>query len=266
MAVDWWMPGNEALSRAREAAEKALRLDPLLAEAHTWLAFVHWWYDQDLAATRRELETALAMLADSAITHAAYGWFLVSIGETEAGLAEARRAVELDPLSPEINAWLGGMSLYFARHYDEAIEQLRTTVAIDPDYWFPHEWLGRAYAREGRFAEAIAELRTAQRLDAGNMEVESALGRVYADAGNRAEALQVLDHLRERSKGEFVSGSNLATLEIGLGQTDEALESLARAAAQHSWLVVFWKVDPELDPLRSDPRFSALLTKVGQKP
>ena len=266
MAVDWWMPADEALPRAREAAEKALRLDPSLAEAHTWLAFVHWWYDQDQAATRHELETALGMLPDSAITHAAYGWFLVTIGETEAGLAAARHAVELDPLSQEINAWLGGMSLYFARHYDDAIDQLRTTVFIDPDYWFPHEWLGRAYARKGRFAEATAELQTAQRLDPGNLEVESALGRVYADAGNSAEALEMLNHLRERSRTEFVSGSNLATIEIGLGQIDKALESLARAAAQHSWLVVFWKVDPELDPLRSDPRFSALLAKVGQKP
>ncbi len=262
---DWRMPPNQALPRAREAAEKALRLDPSLAEAHTWLGFVHWWYDQDLAATRREMETALAMQPDSAITRADYGWYLVSIGETEAGLAEARRGVELEPLSAEINAILG-MSLYYARYYDEAIGQLRTTVAIDPDYWFTYEWLGRAYARQGRFAESIAELQTAQRLDSAKLEIESVLGRVQADAGNRADALAVLDHLRERSQGEYVSGSYLATVQIGLGQTDEAFESLAHAAAQRSWCVSFWKVDPELDPVRSDPRFSALLKQVGQTP
>jgi serine/threonine-protein kinase len=262
---DWRMPPDEALPRAREAAEKALRLDPSLAEAHTWLGYMHWWYDQDLAATRRELETALAMQPDSAITRAYYGWYLVSIGEVEAGLAEARRGAELEPLSAEINATLG-FTLYAAHRYDEAIQQLRTTLAIDPDYWFTYEWLGRVYARQGRFAEATAALQTAQRLDPPQLEIESLLGRVYADAGDRARAVAVLHHLRERSKEEYVSGSYLATVQIGLGQKDEAFESLARAAAQHTWLVGFWKVDPELDPVRSDPRFAVLLAKVGQKP
>ena len=84
----------------------------------------------------------------------------LAIGHIDEGLAESRRAVELDPLSPEINTALG-FNLYFARRYDEAIKQLRTTIAIDPDYWWAHEWLGRAYARVGRFSEAIAEMRTA---------------------------------------------------------------------------------------------------------
>lgn len=266
ITADWRMPGNEALPRAREAAEKALRLDPSLAEAHTWLGVVHLWYDHDHAATRREFETAIAMLPESAITHAWYGWYLVGAGQVDEGLAESRRAVELDPLSHEITAGLG-MVLYFARRYDEAIKQLRTAVAIDPDYWFTREWLGRTYARLGRFAEAVAELHDAQRLEgSGNVEIESALGRVYADAGNRTEATKVLNHLRERRRDEFVSGAFVATVQVGLHATDEALASLAQAEGQHSWFVAWWKVDPELDPLRSDPRFTALLKKVGLEP
>jgi tetratricopeptide (TPR) repeat protein len=264
--ADWRMPGNEALLRAREAAEKALRLDPSLAEAHTWLAVVHWWYDYDYVATRREFETAIAMLPDSAITHVWNGSYLVGVGQVDEGLAESRRAVELDPLSPEINSLLG-LNLYFARRYDEAIKQLRTAVAIDPDYWFTHEWLGRTYARLGKFSEAVAELQDAQRLEgSGNVEIESALGRVYADAGNRTEATKVLTHLRERMRDEIISAAFVVTIHVGLGEKEEALVALAQAEAQHSYFVGWWKVDPELDPLRSDPRFTALLKKVGLEP
>ena len=261
--TEWLMSGTEAFSRAREAAEKALQLDPSLAEAHVWLGSVRWWYDWDYAAARRELQTALTMQPELATAHEMNGWYLVATGQIDEGLAESRRAVELDPLSPEINTVLS-FNLYFARRYEEAIRQLRTTVTIDPDYWYAHLWLGRAYARTGRFSEAVAELHTAQRLEgAGNAEIESALGRVHADGGNRAEATKVLTHLRERARDEFVSAAFIATIHIGLGEMDEALAALAQAEAQHSYHVGWCKVDPDLDPLRSDPRFTALLKKVG---
>jgi Flp pilus assembly protein TadD len=159
------------------------------------------------------------------------------------------------------------VSLYQAHRYDEAITQLRTALAIDPDDWFAREWLGRAYARLGRFPEATAELRTAQQgKGSGNAEIESALGRVYADAGNRAEATNMLEHLRQRKQHELISAAFLATVQVGLGATDDAFASLTQANAQRSWFVVMWKVDPELDPLRSDPRFAALLKQAGFEP
>ena len=203
------------------------------------------------------------MQPELATAHEYNGWYLVATGQIDEGLAESRRAVELDPLSPEINTVLG-FNLYFARRYDEAIKQLRTAITIDPDYWWEHEWLGRAYARVGRFSEAVAELHTAQRLPGiGGAEVESALGRAYADAGDRAEATKVLEHLHERSRDEFVSAAYVATIHVGLGEVDEAFAALAQAEVEHSYFVGWWKVDPELDPLRSDPRFTALLKKVG---
>ncbi len=259
--TDGLLEGSECLPRAREAAEKALQLDPSLAEAHTWLGAVHWWYDRDDAAARRELETAIAMQPDLASAHEMYGWYLVAAGEVDAGLAESRRAVELDPLSSETNAWLGA-NLYLTRRYDEAIKQLRTAVGTDPDYTYAHLFLGRAYARTGRFSDAIAELRTATQL-APSPEGESALGRAYSDAGDRSKATGVLDHLREQMHDTFVSAAFLATVHVGLGQVDEAFAALEEAAAQHSYYAGWWKLDPELDPLRSDPRFTALLKKVG---
>ncbi len=224
---------------------------------------MHWWYDRDHTAARHELQTALAMQPESASTHEIHGWYLVSTGRPDEGLAAARRAVELDPLSSETNASLG-MNLYLARRYDEAIKQLRTTTSTDPDYWYAHMWLGRAFGRTGRFSEAIAVLRTAQELDpTRSPETEAALGRAYADAGDRVEATKVLEHLLQRQKHEFICASFLANMHVGLGQTNEAFAALAQAETEHSYYVAMWKVDPDLDPLRSDPRFTALLKKVG---
>ena len=123
-------------------------------------------------------------------------------------------------------------------------------------------WLGRVYARAGRFPEAIAELREAQRLSPF-AEVEAALGRTYADAGDGVEATKVLNHLRERMRDEFVSPGYVAIILVGIGKTDEALAALAEAEVQRWYDVGYWKVDPYLDPLRSNPRFKALLKKVG---
>jgi len=263
-ATDGVMSGSEALPRAREAAEKALRLDPSLAEPHTWLGAVHWLYDRNDTAARRELETAVTMQPDLAVAHEMKGWYLVATGAFEEGLAESRRAVELDPLSPETNTVLG-FNLYFARHDDEALTQLRTAVSTDPDYWFARLWLGRAYARAGRLSDALAELRSGQEKTT-DPELESAIGRVYADAGDRAAATTVLDHLHARMRDEFVSAAFMATIHAGLGEGDDALAALAQAAAQHSYYVGWWNIDPELDPLRADPRFSALLKQVGLEP
>ncbi len=206
---------------------------------------------------------ALTMQPDLATAHEWNGIYLVIAGQADEGLAESRRAVELDPLSPETNTFLG-LNLYFVRRYDEAIKQLRTAIATDPGYWYAHLWIGRAYARAGRSSEAIAELRSAQRLEgSGSPEIESALGRAYADGGDRAEATKVLDHLRNRMRDEFIAATFMATMHAGLGEVDEAFAALGQAEAQHSYYVPWWKVDPELDPLRSDPRFTVLLKKVG---
>ncbi len=259
--VDWALPSSEAMPRAREAAEKALQLDPSLAEAHVWLAIVNWWYDHDVEATRREFQTALTLQPQLASAHSWYGSFLGNLGQFDEGIAESRRALQLDPLSANASIF-HGYNLYFAGRNDAAIEQLRTAIAIDPDNWWAHSWLGRAYARAGRFPEAITAVQRALQFSS-SPEAESVLGRVYADAGDRVEATKVLDHLRERMRDGFVSPAYVATILIGLGQLDEALVELAKAAEARSYYVMYWKVDPDLNPLRSDPRFIALLKKVG---
>jgi TolB-like protein/class 3 adenylate cyclase/Flp pilus assembly protein TadD len=262
-AIDWALSPLEACPRAREAAEKALALDPSLAEAHVFLATERYMCAFDYEGARHDFETALALQPELSSAHEWYGYYLVATGETEKGLAEARKAVELDPLSAHTSTMLG-MNLFFAGQNDAAAKALRTAIAIDPDAWWAREYLARAYARDGKFSEAIAELQRGQQ-SSTNPEIESVLGRVYADSGDRAAATKVLDHLRERAHNEFIAPAYIATILIGLGQTDEAFAALAEAAEQRSWYVTLWKIDPDLDPLRGDPRFAALLEKVGLK-
>lgn len=260
------MAGSHAFPRMREAAEKALQFDPTLAEAHVWLGFAHLFYDRDAAAGQREFQTALAMQPALASIHQYYGLFLGETGNLEAGIAESRRAVALDPLSPEASTWLS-VNLYMARRYEEAIAELRATLSGNPEYDYARLWIGRAYARTGRYPEAITELKRAlQSAKFGNSEYRSALGRAYADAGDTAEATRVLNELRERSPNEFVSAVFVALIQVGLNDTDGALAALAQAALEHSYTVPWWNIDPELDPLRADPRFIALIKKIGQRP
>ncbi len=269
MAYSYWVSsdyafsGRDAFPRMAEAAEKALQLDSSLAEAHVWLAGMHWMLRHDHAAAAKEYELAIKMQPDLASAHEFYGWLLSSLGEVEKSLSEGRRAVDLDPLSSEISA-VFGFTLYLARRYDEAITQLRIAVSIDPDYFYAHEILGRAYARAGRYREAISELETAQRLEGeGSCESQSALARAYADAGDVTNARRVFAEMRERMQDRFLSDAYVATIHIGLGETDEAIAALTRAEEQKSYWSNLWKVDPELDPVRADPRFIALMKKVG---
>jgi adenylate cyclase len=264
-SVDWVLSPLEACPRASEAAEKALQLDPSLAEAHVWLAMARWWCGRDFDGARRDFETALASQPELSSIHEWYGYYLVANGETEKGLAESRRAVELDPLSAHTSTILG-MNLFFADRRDAAAKQLRTAITIDPDSsWLAHEFLGRVYARDGRFPEAIAELLAAQKMSA-SPEIASVLGRIYADAGDRTAATKVLNRLRERRRDEFIAPAFIAAILVGLGETDEAFAALNEADAERSWYVTLWKIDPDLDPLRSDPRFTALLKKAGFQP
>jgi len=256
-----YLPGSEAMPRARAAAEKALELDPSLAEAHADLGWVIWLGDRDHAMARREFETAVSMQPRLAYAHEMYGWYLVAVGETEKGLSESRRGVELDPLSPETNTVLG-FNLYFARRYDDAIRQLRTAIAVNPDYNWAHEFLGRALARKHDWSSAFAELATASRLTGGALaEIDAAVARAHADKGEKDKAREVLDRFGKADT--FVPSYHSAVICAGLGDLDRAFQLLAKADAERSFWTGWLAVDPDVDVLKSDPRFADLLKMAG---
>ncbi len=261
-AVDWTLSPTEAMPKAKEAARKALEIDDDLAEAHSDMAWIHYYYDWDWAAAESESRRAIELKPNNSVAHDTYAEFLVPMGRTDEGIAENKKAIDLDPLSLHTNAALG-VGLYYAHRYAQAIVQLRKTIDLDPTYWWAHSYLGRAYAQQGQFPEAIAEFQEALRSARGITEPKAFLGRVYAVSGKRAEARKVLDELNEVSKQIYVSPYNIALIYAGLGEKDQALAWLERAFAERSTWMPYLKVDPGLDSLRSEPRFQDLLRRMN---
>ena len=259
-ASDWFMSSKEALPKAGAAAKKALELDDQVAEAHTSLATVKWWFDWDWAGAEAEFKRAIQLNPNDAKTLEFYGWYLIVIGRIEDGIEQSRHAQTQDPLSVETNT-LFGQSLYFARRYDQAIEQLRATVDMDQNYWLAHSFLGRAYEQEGKFDDAIVEFQRALQIEKNVAENSAMLAHAYALSGKNGEAERILQQLR--SSATYVPPYNIAIVYAGLGDKDQAFASLERAYADRSFYMTWLKCDPQLDSLRSDPRFADLIRRVG---
>ena len=265
LADEWTLSPRDAIPKAKEAAKKALELDDTLAEAHASLAVVNALYDWDWAAAESEFKRSIELKPNYAPAHELYGWYLVSIGRTNEGIAESELSVELDPVSPEANSYLGYV-LWVAHQHSQAIEQLRKTTDLDPNYWFAYEVLGLAYERQGQFPEAIADLQEAVRLAGTIAEPSAGLARVYAVSGNRAEAKKLLEAFKERSRETYVSPYLIAMICARLGERDQALAWLERAYQARSMFMIGLKLDPSVDSLRSDPRFQDLLRRMNFPP
>jgi tetratricopeptide (TPR) repeat protein len=184
----------------------------------------------------------------------------MAMGRTEEGLAEIKRALELDPVSLSISTSLG-WRLYFARQYEQAIDQYRKTLEMDPNFFPAHFHLGEAYEQKGMYEEAIAEFHKASSFSSG--QTVAALGHVYAMSGKRREARRVLEQLEKLSKRRYVSPYGMALIHTGLGEKDQAFAWLQRACEDRSVELCRLKVEPSLDSLRSDSRFQDLLRRIG---
>jgi len=257
-----FLPPKEAYPKAREAALKALEIDDTLAEAHTSLALVKAHHEWDWSGAEREFQRAIALNPDYAMAHQWYGWTLMMRGRFEESIAEAKQALELDPLSLYVNLLLGQV-FYQARHYDQAIEQYGKALELHPNFFLPHSFLGVAYVHKSMYKEGIAELEKAVAISRSPVSLMF-LGRGYAAAGRRAEAQKVLDQLNEFSKEKYVPAFRRAEIHAGLGENDRAFEWLEKAYEEH--FIIAIKVEPVYDPLRSDPRFADLLRRMNLQP
>ena len=253
---------QDAYPTAKAAALKALQLDEKLAEAHTALGSLLCNGDFDMAGSISEFQRAIALNPNYATAHHWYGnGPLLALGRFEEAIAEGKRAIELDPLSPIINADLG-QNLYSARRYDEAIAQLRKTLEIDPTFYYAHYNLGMALQRKGDLPAAIAEYTKAQQLS-DDLFVQVLLAAAKAQSGDKDAAIQMLAELEELSQHRYVTSYWRTLLYLSLGNRDEAIRRLEQAIADHESLTITMiKADPKLDPLRGDPRFEALVQKV----
>ncbi|MFS8084287.1 MAG: tetratricopeptide repeat protein [Acidobacteriota bacterium] len=248
--------------KAKAAARRALELDESLAEAHTALARVLFAYDWSFAESDREYQRAIALNPNYATAHHWYGNAnLLRTGRFEESIAEMKHAQMLDPLSLIINADLGENYL-LARRYDEAIAQLVKTIEMDERFYYAHWQLGIAYQMKGSYPEAIAEYTRARQLS-DNQWMLALLGQAYAVSGNKSDAYKLLAQLKELSRQRYIQPYSFAIIYVGLNDKDQAFQSLEESYQNRGQELTRLKVDPFLDPLRSDPRFQNLLRRVG---
>jgi serine/threonine-protein kinase len=252
-------PPSEARPKAKAAALQALALDSTLGDAHAVLADVREAYDWDWQGAEREFRRAITLDPGNATAHQWYADYLSVVGRLGEALRETERAHALDPLSRSISADKG-MILYRGRRYDEAIRQYRQTLELDPDFAVAHDMLGSVYLAQGRPDSAVAELETAVRLTNSSSYMAD-LVSAYAASGQWDRARALVRELLGRSHREYVPPAVFAVAYTGLGDRTRAFAYLNSVVDNHD--IPGSAYDPFFDSLRSDPRFTQLLRRVG---
>lgn len=256
----YFLSPKEAFAEAGQAAMRAVQLDESLAEAYVSLATVrlcNWdWLDYEKNAWRaRELNPNYAKI------YYIHSQYLAAMGRFEEASAEAKRAQEFEsPLDLSTNE---GWILYFARRYDEAIEQYLKAVDLDRDIFRPHRLLGLAYLRKNQPEKAIAAIQQSVTLSGGSLEEKAYLGYAHAVAGKRGEALKIMRELSEQAQRRYVSPYLMALVAVGLGDKDQALAWLDQAYAAGSINLIYLNVEPIFDSLRSNPRWKELIRSMN---
>jgi eukaryotic-like serine/threonine-protein kinase len=255
------LPTKAAIPQAKAAAIKSLEIDPTLAEAHAALADSHA-VDWNWTEAKREFEKAIELNPTAGYTYLTYSTsYLVPMGRTDEALRELKRAVELEPLSLINNAVLVSVYLY-ARQNDQALEQARKTYDLDPSFRFGQQWLGQAYIANGQYREAIAFSEKVLQAFPFAQENLPTAGQAYAKSNRRREAEQCIAKLKELSKTQPVRSYWIAAVYAALGDKNNAFAELEKAYQEHDWFLPRIKVDPIMDGLRDDPRFTDLLKRM----
>ena len=219
-------------------------------------------YEYDWAAAGKEFERAIELNPSYSTGRQWYAAFLALQGKTEQGWKEINLAREIDPLSLVINTDIA-LNHYYARHYDAAIEQCKKTLQLEPDFALAHFWLARAYVMKKMYPEAIAEFQKSMDLEPGNVLALALKGHAYGVSGQANEARRVIAELQQLSAKSYVSPVLFALIYVGLGDNNQAMAFAEKGFRERAALLTRLKMEPILDPLRSDKRFQNLLSRVG---
>jgi adenylate cyclase len=257
-----YVPPREGFPKAKAAAEKALAIDPNLAEAHASLGLVKFYYDWDWAGAEAEFKKALELNPGYPQAHQYYADFVKSFGRFDEALQEMKEALTLDPLSYSANTGIGHV-LYLSRQYDKAIDHYRQVVELDPGFVPARLWFGRPYLQKGMFKEAIEQVEEGVKLSNESTVSLATLAQAYASAGRTADARKILEKLLARSDKQYVPSYWIALVYTSMGDKAEAMKYLERAYHERSSWLVWANVEPRFDSLRANPRFISLLTRIG---
>ena len=258
------LPPSEVMPKARAAALQAVKLDDNLAEAHTSLAYVRLSYDWDLSSAEREFKRAIDLNPGYATAHHWYAHYFLASAQPERALAEMRRAQVLDPLSLSITVGLG-WCLYHAHRYDEAIQQYRSTFAIDPNFSLAHSTLGMALVQKHSYDEAVAEFNKALALPGSHSFALANIARAYALSGRPEEARKVLRNLERSARQQYVPAMYVAAVYSALGESDPSIRWIEKAFEERSDYMIYLQTEPSVDGLRSDPRFHDFLKIISPR-
>ena len=255
------LPPKYAMPRAKEAALKALSIEPNLAEAHAALgqSLLNDW---DWAGVEKEYKLAIKLNANYALAHHCYAAYLRHMRRFDESLSESRKAQELDPTSAVLMAGAAG-TLYCAGHYDEATEELCRAFELDANNPIAHYWMGRIYVQKAIYETAITEFERTFSMVGKSPELLAHLGYVYAVSGRREAAQNVLDELEQLSNKDYVPPYYRALVYVGLNRKEPAFEWLEKAYQEHDLNLIPLAVDPTLDRLHEDQRFTRLLQLTG---
>lgn len=257
---DDMLPGD-AKPKARQAAERALQLDPQLGEAHSVLANVAFSYDWDFETAEREFQRALALGQNDPTAHLWFSHYCIVRNRLVQAHEENSRTLALDPVSPLFNS-VRAEIYYNARQYDEAIAQARRTIEQYPAYWLAYIWLGSAYREKKMYKEALEQFEQASKLSGNHPAITALYGHALAVSGATLGARKALADLQLLRKSRYVSSLYSAGIYMGLAEKSTALDWLDKAYSERNDRLVYLNVDPMADPLRSEPRFQALMKRL----
>ena len=263
MAVQSMRPPNDARDKARDAAARAVTLDPLLADAHVANAAVHLFLDWDWLAVERAIKKSLELSPSYAMAYSLFLHYAAARGWGDQAIASARRSLELDPMSAAVNADLLWAYL-LDRQYSKALEQALHMLEMKFQYPLTRVYLAQIHICMGQHLEAIRELQTILPApEDAPASLLSMLGYAYGVAGMEEASLKILGIIENVSKRQYVSPFDLALVCAGLGRTDDVFRFLEQSVNDHTPRVIWLNVDPAFDSIRTDQRFGALISRLG---
>jgi serine/threonine protein kinase len=260
-ATNGWINPSEGYLKGKVAVKRALEIDDSLAEAHASAGALAMFYDLDWAAAENEYKRAIELNPNYPISYELYAYLLLATGKLDEGLKMAQRSLEVDPQSVALVDDVAG-AYYVARRYDEAIREIQKSLEMDPGHFSGPLYLGQYYELKGTHEEAIKQFQKAISIGGRTSGVLALLGHAYANSGKKGEAQKILLELNEMSRQVYVSPYDLAILYVGLGDKNRAFEQLNKAYEDRAGWILYLKVEPLFDPLRTDPRFAELLGRM----